>query len=103
MTPFYLPPKRKGEAAPQLQDVRSLVIVGANGTGKTRMAAWIENKAGGKAHRIAAQRSLEMVSHVDPKPHELAISKLYYGSDFAKTRAEDRLANRPGNRWRNEP
>jgi hypothetical protein len=101
MTPFYLPPRRKGEPAPQLQDVRSLVIVGANGTGKTRMAAWIENNAGEKAHRIAAQRSLVMKANVTPRPLELAQFRLYFGLDNENFSDKSILKN--GHRWRGDP
>jgi ABC-type molybdenum transport system ATPase subunit/photorepair protein PhrA len=38
----------------------SVMIVGANGAGKTRLAAYIEESMGDKAHRIAAHRALSL-------------------------------------------
>ncbi len=58
MTPFDLPPKQKGTPNVRFENVRSMVIVGANGSGKSRMGARIEQMAGANAHRLSAQRAL---------------------------------------------
>ena len=35
----------------------SLIIIGANGSGKSKLGAWIEDQNLGKVHRIGAQRN----------------------------------------------
>lgn len=42
-----------------------IYFIGANGSGKTRLAVYIENKLGAKAHRIAAHRNLTLNPTVD--------------------------------------
>ncbi len=39
---------------------QTTIIVGANGSGKTRLAVWIEQQLGADAHRIAAHRALAL-------------------------------------------
>jgi hypothetical protein len=50
----------------QLETPNSVVIVGANGSGKTRLGAWFEFTSGQQAiiHRVAAQRSLVLPDSV---------------------------------------
>ncbi|MBQ9683483.1 MAG: AAA family ATPase [Neisseriaceae bacterium] len=55
---------------------KTTIIVGANGTGKTRLAAYVEEKLGGKAHRIAAHRALTLNPNVPKIPEEHANIKL---------------------------
>ncbi|MBR7001990.1 MAG: AAA family ATPase [Neisseriaceae bacterium] len=52
------------------------IIVGANGTGKTRLAAYVEKQLGEKAHRIAAHRALALNPNVPKIPEEHANIKL---------------------------
>ena len=47
----------------------SVVFVGANGGGKTRLAVWLESHLGSAAHRISAHRALTLRSTV-PKINE---------------------------------
>lgn len=43
---------------------RSLIFVGANGGGKTRLAVNIEQSIGAKSHRISAHRALALNSTI---------------------------------------
>jgi ATPase subunit of ABC transporter with duplicated ATPase domains len=45
-----------------VNDQRNIVIIGANGAGKTRMGSWIENNQPNPIliHRISAQRALSI-------------------------------------------
>lgn len=54
---YYLPDK---ENIPILHTIKSnsVVIIGANGSGKSRLGIWIENNCGDSAHRVAPQRIL---------------------------------------------
>lgn len=77
----------------------SLVFLGANGAGKTRLGVKIENDVGSKAevHRIGAHRSLVLNTAVQPPSYEIAERRLLYGHEQAEQRS------RVGNRWHNQP
>lgn len=73
----------------------STVMVGANGTGKTRLAAHIEKTLGLRAHRISAHRALSLNPAV-PKiseSHALLGLRTGYPSEYAT------VGHREGNRW----
>src|SRR5436309_15111026 len=103
MMNFDLPPKKKGSPSERFEDVRSMVIVGANGSGKSRMGAWIEQSAGAKAHRLTAQRALSIPANVQPRAYEQAESTLLYGHYDPGQKPEQRAASKFGNRWGDEP
>jgi len=100
---FDLPPKKKGLPNERFENIRSMVIVGANGSGKSLMGAWIERTAGAKAHRVAAQRALSLPAYVQPRAYEQAESTLLNGHYDPGQRPEQRAANKFGNRWGEEP
>src|SRR5438046_1572895 len=50
-----------------------LVIIGANGSGKTRLGVWLETSLGENAHRVAAQKSLEFPPEI--RPLDLALAE----------------------------
>lgn len=58
----------------------SFVIVGANGSGKSHLGAWIENN-NSNVLRISAQRALTIPDTVIIKSEEAAWSKVYYGDE----------------------
>ena len=72
-------------------------FVGANGSGKTRLAAHAENEWGVKAHRISAHRSLSLNPTVAKISEQKARSGLRFGYEDAGS-GED-PAYRDGNRW----
>ena len=98
-----LPPKKTGGEKVQISDARSIVIVGANGTGKTRMGAYVEKAAGAMAHRVSAQRALVIPQFVQPQTHDQAQSTLLYGNYQPSYNRDTYVANRLGNRWQGEP
>lgn len=98
-----LPPKRSGEPNARFENIGSMVIVGANGAGKSRMGVWIEKNAGAKAHRITAQRALSIPPFIQPRAYEQAASTLFYGNYEPSWNEEQHAANKFGNRWGNEP
>ncbi len=54
-------PTSSGELSIDLESGRSILFVGANGAGKTRLGVWIEDKISSeKVRRISAHRSLTM-------------------------------------------
>lgn len=99
---IQLPPNKNGSTSVEVD--RTLLIIGANGSGKTRLGAWIELQSGDKSrvHRISAQRSLAMPSSTTTKSIEEATSALLNGH-------EDAIKNgnidgyKMGHRWGNNP
>ena len=86
-----------------IQDKQSIVLIGANGSGKTRMSVWIDgNNPDLNIHRISAQKSLNMPKAVSPSELDAAEEKLLYGAtnenkDWLKT------YGKKNNRWGNAP
>lgn len=76
---------------------RSIVIIGANGAGKTRLGVHIENGLGDAVHRIAAQKSLALNDNVQLIALERAEKTLRYGYH------EGHSGHKVGNRWGNRP
>jgi ABC-type dipeptide/oligopeptide/nickel transport system ATPase subunit len=73
----------------------SVVFVGANGSGKTRLAVFIENSVGEGAHRISAHRALTLNPAVPKIRGAEALRKLRYGTEYEHATVE----YREGNRW----
>lgn len=65
--------------------INSIIIIGANGSGKSRLGAWMEKKDFQNIHRIGAQRSLEFGSFIKQMSYEQATLKLMGGSDHPST------------------
>lgn len=73
----------------------SVMIVGANGSGKTRLAAYIEESLGEKAHRIAAHRALSLNPNVNKVSERQALKGLRIGTDGDWAQ----MVHRNGSRW----
>jgi ABC-type lipoprotein export system ATPase subunit len=78
-TPLAMPNPSVGTPpVTQVEHEGIVVIVGANGSGKSRLGAWLEiqdRRGGGdppSAHRISAQRALEMPDQARRHPFEVA-------------------------------
>ncbi len=76
-------PTKKGtpDTNPEVE-FEQLVVVGANGAGKTRFGSKIEELYPLKTHRISAQKSLTFPSHVSPTSRERAEISFKYGSYY---------------------
>lgn len=77
---FYLPNKDGTEYQGTLNN-NSLIIIGANGAGKSHLGAWIENRNVSHTHRIGAQRSLNFGDYIQQKSYEQSTNLLLYGKD----------------------
>ena len=78
----------------------SVVFVGANGGGKTRLAVWLESHLGSKAHRISAHRALTLKNNVPKINERHALLGLRTGSATDKATVS---SYRSSSRWqRNE-
>ena len=86
-----------------IENKQSIILIGANGAGKTRMSVWIdENNKDINIHRISAQKSLNMPKLVSPTELSTAEEQFIYGtSDQNKKWLKD--AGKKCNRWGNNP
>lgn len=78
---------------------RVLVVIGANGSGKTRFGAWLDSKNINLHHRVSAHRSLQFPERVQPTDLEEAERTLLFGYHEATNPAYFRQHNR----WQNKP
>lgn len=63
-----------------IEDKSSVILIGANGSGKTRMSIWIEeNNQDINIHRISAQKSLNFSDIISPTEMEKAKEEFWYG------------------------
>jgi len=90
-----------GPSGPSHLEGTRFVVVGANGTGKSRLGAWLDEQGGcGRpTHRISAQRVLQMEEFTTPLPRERADRMLLYGTDLFEASAK----HKRGSRWHDEP
>lgn len=83
---YYLPSndnvKNKVECG---TNINSVIIIGANGSGKSKLGAWIEQSNPSITHRIGAQRSLIFGSYIKQMSYEQATHKLLSGTDTPTT------------------
>lgn len=97
-------PTKKAESNinPEIE-FEQLVIVGANGSGKTRFGSDIERRNLAQIHRISAQKSLTMPNYVSTKSIDIARGELIYGGWSTNT-ADQGYYTREGklhSRWGN--
>lgn len=94
---LILPDKNNGTQ--NIETTTSLLFVGANGSGKTRLGTWIEIQSPqkDKVHRISAQKSLTMPDNITPMSLERAEKDLLFGN------AEGQWAHKIGHKWQGKP
>jgi ABC-type dipeptide/oligopeptide/nickel transport system ATPase component len=97
MREITLPPNQKVEIE------QGLVIVGANGTGKTRLGAWIDNNSPEKnlVLRISAQKILSIPDDIRPMDLDKSLSDLLCGHQNATS--EQFGDYKMGHKWGNKP
>lgn len=77
----YFLPKEDGDKQENTTDNNALIIIGANGSGKSKLGAWMERNDIGNTHRVGAQRSLYFEEFISLKSLEQAQNLLFYGQD----------------------
>jgi ABC-type branched-subunit amino acid transport system ATPase component len=77
---LVLPKKINSPVDIVFEDVKSIVVIGANGSGKTRFGSRIEESYNNQTHRVSAQKSLSMPTEVSPKSRERAELEFWYGT-----------------------
>jgi energy-coupling factor transporter ATP-binding protein EcfA2 len=95
MTFDFSVPTPAGPRAFQVEPGTSLLFVGANGGGKTRLAVSIENDLGERAHRISAHRTLSL----DPSVAKVSEFVALQGLRTGNPRKDSSIVHRPGSRW----
>lgn len=80
---------------------KSIVLVGANGAGKTRLGVWVEQH-NEMVHRISAQKSLNMPKQVDVGDRAFAQNELLLGNGNAYG-VNSWHFNKNSYRWGSEP
>ena len=83
----------------------NLVIIGANGSGKSRLAVWLESNVTYQVHRISAQRSLSIPEYAELRDYEQASTDLLWGQGYSvyqyKTSGAKEFKN--STRWGSNP
>lgn len=80
-----------------IQSEHCYVIVGANGSGKSHLGAWLERKDNNNVLRISAQRALSIREHVAIKSEESSFNKIMYGSEDINDWTKNKV-----NKWGND-
>ena len=82
---IQMPKRMNGAALPDLENVRQITLIGANGSGKTRFAHWLVDKYKDKAFRISALKALfpsteknELAGSIDMLYDEAVDSSPFY-------------------------
>lgn len=88
-------PTQSGSEAFSIDEGTTLYFVGANGSGKTRLAVQIESQLGDQAHRISAHRALGLNPTVAKISEQAARRGLKYGY----VDPQSGLQYRDGQRW----
>ena len=76
---YYLPDATGNKTEHQTES-NSVVIVGANGSGKSKLGAWMEQQDMMGIHRIGAQRSLNFKENIPLQNFAQAEDAVFYGN-----------------------
>ena len=93
-----IPRKDNSNLELTLKAGKTTIIIGANGSGKTRLAVYLEEQLGEKAHRIAAHRALNLNPNVNKISESKAKKYLIYGAEWDGIS----ISYRASRRWDNK-
>jgi len=99
---LYLPaPDGTGNKV-EIKHNGSVVIVGANGSGKSRLGAWIERNTDNNVivHRISAQRALDIPEFAVVKSLQQSLNDLLWGNEDPQYASNQ---FKWGHRWQGKP
>ncbi len=99
---LYLPASDGTGGKIEIKHNGSVVIVGANGSGKSRLGVWIERNADDKVivHRISAQRALGLPEYAVVKSLEQSLNDLIWGNEDSRYANN---AHKLNHRWKGRP
>ena len=86
----YWLPDEQGNTQNHETDSNSVIIIGANGSGKSKLGAWIEKQSFEKVHRISGQRDLNFSKNISLKSHFEAENLVFWGRAWASLEKFDR-------------
>lgn len=96
MTYTYWLPDETGQRKDYSTEDNSVIIIGANGSGKSKLGAWIEQQNFDKVHRVGAQRNLNFNENIQLKSYSEAKNLFYYGSSDSRYGLQTQKADRWG-------
>jgi ABC-type cobalamin/Fe3+-siderophores transport system ATPase subunit len=99
MKPKIILPNRSGTTDTEtLECENNIVIIGANGSGKTRLGTWIENfpQQSLTVHRISAQKALNIPDYAVLRNLEQAERDLFFGTSNPNANIGYRLSHKWG-------
>ena len=79
----YWLPDENGNKTENKAASNSVIIIGANGSGKSKLGAWIEQQNMSNIHRIGAQRNLNFKENIPLKSYSQAEDFVLFGTDDA--------------------
>ena len=77
----YVLPNENNQPKQYETNKHSLIIIGANGAGKSQLGAWMEKNSPSTIHRIGAQRSLSFGNYIKQMSYEQASNLILYGNE----------------------
>lgn len=95
---IQLPTKKGQPNTKPTVEIGQLVVIGANGSGKTRFGSDIENRYLGQTHRISAQKSLTFPNEVSTKSKDRAAKEFFYGNYYEPKYEQYHVQQKTGNR-----
>lgn len=76
----YWLPDENGNKQIHSTNRNSLIIIGANGAGKSKLGAWIERQDMKNVHRIGAQRDINLEENIPLKNYREAEDRVLFGT-----------------------
>jgi energy-coupling factor transporter ATP-binding protein EcfA2 len=101
---LFLPTAGDSGKTTEIQNTGAVVIVGANGSGKSRIGNWLDQQSPQYTlvHRISAQKSLSIPDSVSSIALSKAQAAVWYGNEVAEGK-ENPWAYKIGHRWGSYP
>lgn len=91
----YWLPGEQGNSVEYTTESNAVIIIGANGAGKSKLGAWMEQQDFAGIHRIGAQRNLNFGDSIPLKSYSEAENYVFFGTnDQNRVRSNDK-----GSRW----
>ena len=76
----YWLPDKNGNRQIHRTNNNAVIIIGANGAGKSHLGAWIEQNGMDEVHRIASQRNLNFSENIPLKNYDQSEKNVLYGT-----------------------